>query len=120
MQPVFIDDVGRVAADAALNPEAADTLFELGGPEVMTMDDVVKTALEVKGTKRRLLHQPALVGKVFGTLASILPSPPLTADAIDFITHPAVADNTRVRDVLHAELTSLRDGLLTYLRSAPA
>ncbi len=115
MQPVFIDDVGRVAADAALKPEAANTMFELGGPDVMSMNDVVKTALEIQGKKRPLLHQPVFVGKTIGAITSILPSPPLSADAIDFITGPAVADNTKLNAVLKPRLTSLSDGLETYL-----
>lgn len=115
MQPVFIDDVGRAVADAALKPEAANTLFEIGGPEVMSMNDVVKTALEVQGKKKLLLHQPVFAGKTIGTLASILPSPPLSADAIDFITHPAVADNSVLMRVLNPQLTTLREGLTTYL-----
>jgi NADH dehydrogenase len=115
MQPVFIDDVGRVAADAATKPEAANNLFELGGPEIMSMNDVVKTALEVKGKKRSLLHQPVFIGKTIGTLTSILPSPPLSADAIDFITEPAIADNSKVIEVLYPRLTPLREGLETYL-----
>lgn len=115
MQPVFIDDVGRAAADCALKPEAANQLFEIGGPDVMSMNDVVTTALEVKGKKRMLLHQPVFVGKTIGMLSGILPSPPLSADAIDFITESAVADNTRIIDVLKPQLTPLRDGLKTYL-----
>lgn len=115
MQPVFIDDVGRVVADAALKPEAANTLFEIGGPEVMSMNDVIKTALDVLGKKKLLLHQPVFVGKTIGVLASILPSPPLSADAIDFITHPAVADNSALMRVLKPQLTPLREGLATYL-----
>ncbi|MEX2247682.1 MAG: NAD(P)H-binding protein [Dehalococcoidia bacterium] len=115
MQPVFIDDVARVAADAALRPEAAGHVFELGGPEVLSMNDVVKTALEVQGKKRPLLHQPAFLGKTIGAFASLLPSPPLSADAIDFITHPAVADNAELLRVLAPQLTPLRAGLATYL-----
>lgn len=115
MQPVFIDDVGRVLADCALKPEAANNLFELGGPERMSMNDVVKTALAIQDKKRMLLHQPVFIGKTIGTLASILPSPPLTADAIDFITEPAVADNTRLIEVLAPQLTPLSEGLATYL-----
>lgn len=115
MQPVFIDDVGRVCADAATRPEAANKLFELGGPEVMTMNDVVKTALEVAGKRRALLHQPALIGKMIGSVASALPSPALSADAIDFITESAVADNTLLEQVMKPALTPLRDGLATYL-----
>jgi uncharacterized protein YbjT (DUF2867 family) len=116
MQPVFIDDVGRVLSDAAVRPEAAGNIFELGGPEVMSMNDVVRTALDVQGKKKRILHQPAAIGKTIGTMASVLPSPPLSADAVDFITEPATADNTRVIEVLRAHLTPLRDGLSTYLR----
>lgn len=116
MQPVFIDDVGRVVADCATKPEAANTVFEIGGPEVMSMNDVVKTALDVMGRKRPLLHQPAVVGKLIGTLASPLPSPPLTADAVDFITEPAVADNRKLLEVLHPTLTPLREALATYLK----
>jgi hypothetical protein len=49
----------------------------------------------------------------------VLPSPPLSPDAIDFITGAATADNTLLNEVLHPRLTPLREGLATYLgRSA--
>lgn len=115
MQPVFIDDVGSVVADAATKPEAANQLFELGGPERMSMNDVVKAALEVQGKKKALLHQPVFVGKLIGSLPNLPLLPPLTADAIDFITNPAVADNAAVERVLKPRLTPLRQGLATYL-----
>lgn len=115
MQPVFVDDVGRVLADAATKPEAANQLFELGGPDVLSMNEVVKTALEVQGKKRGLLHQPVFVGKTVGRLASVLPRPPLSADAIDFITEPAVADTAALEAVLAPKLTPLREGLASYL-----
>jgi NADH dehydrogenase len=118
MQPVFIDDVGRILADAATKPEAANQLFEVGGPEVMSMNDVIRTALEIQGRKRPVLHQPVVAGKAIGALASVLPGRPLSPDAIDFITEPAVADNAHLLEILRPTLTPLRDGLATYL--APA
>src|SRR5690606_27859743 len=93
MQPVFIEDVGAVLADAATKPEAANQVFEIGGPEVMTMNEVLKTGMDVAGRKRPILHQPMFIGKLAGTVASLLPTPPLSADAVDFIASPAVADN---------------------------
>ncbi len=119
MQPVFIDDVARVTAGCALQPEAANQLFEIGGPEVMSMNDVVKAAVEAQGKKRAILHQPVAIGKLIGALPSIPPLPPLTPDAIDFITTPAVADNTHLIEVLHPALTPLRAGLSTYLAPPP-
>ncbi len=41
MQPVFIDDVGRAAAECLDNPAAANQTFELGGPNVYSMSEVV-------------------------------------------------------------------------------
>jgi NADH dehydrogenase len=118
MQPVFIDDVGRVVAEAALSAAAANQLFELGGPEVMPMNDVLKTALEVMGRKRFLLHQPIFLGKLLGKLASLQPfvTPPLSADAVDFIANPATADNANLERVLHPTLTPFRQALETYLK----
>src|SRR5690348_17413461 len=51
-------------------------------PGVMSMNDVLKTGLDVLGRKRFILHQPVFVGRALGTAASILPSPPLSADAV--------------------------------------
>jgi len=117
MQPVFVDDVGRVVATAATKPEAANQLFELGGPEVMSMNDVLKAGLEAKGRKRPILHQPMFVGKAIGTVMSMLPiTPPLTADAVDFIAEPAMADTRNLQAVLAPELMTLREGLRTYLK----
>jgi NADH dehydrogenase len=118
MQPVFVEDVGRVVAQAALSPAAANQLFELGGPEVMSMNDVLKTALDVKGRKRFLLHQPIFVGKALGRLAALQPfmTPPLTADAVDFIANPAVADTSNLERALEPQLTPLRQALEGYLK----
>ena len=115
MQPVFIDDVGRIGADAATKPEAANKLFELGGPEVMTMNEVIKTALAAQGKRRPILHQPVFLGKLAGRVASLLPSPPLTADAVDFISRPAVADNSLLIEALQPQLTPFEAGLATYM-----
>jgi NADH dehydrogenase len=115
MQPVFVDDVGRIVAEAALKPEAANKIFELGGPEVMSMDDVFKTTLDVMGRKRPILHQPVAAGKAIGTVASLLPIKLLSADAVEFIVQSAVADNRELEEVLNPKLTPLREGLQTYL-----
>ncbi len=115
MQPVFVDDVARAVAASLATPAAAGQTLEIGGPDVMTMDDVIRAALEVAGKRRFILHQPVALGKLMGRLASMLPSPPLSADAIDFITASAVADNSALLATLALRLTPLREGLATYL-----
>jgi NADH dehydrogenase len=115
MQPLFVDDLGRVLADALERSEATDQTLDFGGPERLPMDEVIRTALDVAGVRKTILHQPVFVGKLIGTLAGLLPNQPLTADAIDFITHDAVADNAALERIFRPKLTPLREGLATYL-----
>ena len=115
MQPIFIDDLGRLLADAVERPEAQGQTFEAGGPERLAMNDVIRTALELAGRRRPILGQPAALGKLMATFLQLLPGPPLTPDAIDFITHEAVADNSALERVFAPQLTPLREGLATYL-----
>lgn len=119
MQPIFVDDVGRLLADAVEPPAGGDNqTFDAGGPERMPMDEVVRTALDVAGRRRPIFHQPVVLGKLLGGALQLLPGPPLTPDAIDFITHEAVADNAALERVFSPTLTPLREGLATYLGPA--
>ena len=115
MQPIFIDDLGRLLANAVERSEALDQTFEAGGPEQLPMNDVIRTALELIGRQRPIFGQPAALGKLLATFLQLLPGPPLTPDAIDFITHEAVADNSELERVFAPKLTPLREGLATYL-----
>lgn len=114
INPLFVTDLARAVADAIDNPEAEGRTLEIGGPEVLTMNEVVATMLSVMGRSRPALHAPAFLPKAAGALLQFLPRPPLSPDAVDFITMDAVADNTELMEVLAPELTPLRVGL-SYL-----
>lgn len=116
MQPVFVDDVCRCVVESIENTGAANRLFEIGGPAVMSMDEVLRTMLAVMGMKKPLLHAPAFLPKLAGALMSPLPTPPLSPDAVDFIIADALADNTNLVRVFGPKLTPLREGLATYLK----
>jgi uncharacterized protein YbjT (DUF2867 family) len=115
MQPVFIDDVGRAVAESLDNPAAANQLFELGGPDIMSMTEVVRTALQVAGRKRLLLSSPKPVMKLVASVLQFAPGRPLTPDAVDFITGDALGDPAAIQRALGLRLTPLREGLATYL-----
>ncbi len=118
LQPVFIDDVVRVVVDSLEHPAAANQTFEIGGPEVLIMDEVLRTMLAVLGKRRPLVHIPAGLMRLVGRLMDLVPlaGRPLSADAVTFITMDALADNTALlRAFPDLHLTPLREGLATYL-----
>ena len=115
MQPVFIDDVGRAVAGSLESSAAADQIFELGGPDVMSMTEVVRTALQVAGRKRLLISSPEPVMKLVAFVLQLAPGRPLTPKAVDFITGDALGDPATIQRALGLRLTPLREGLATYL-----
>ena len=115
LAPVFIDDVGAIVADALTDPAATNRVFDVGGPETMTMNDVVRVALRVTGRRRFLLHGPAGLLKMAAWPLQFLPRPPLTPDAVDFINQPAVVDIGPLLEAMPRRLTTLEEGLRTYL-----
>jgi NADH dehydrogenase len=115
LQPVFVDDVARAVAESVVNPAAENQVFEIGGPEVLTMREIVGTALQVAGRRRVLLSSPKVVMKLVAGVLQHLPGRPLTPDAVDFITADALADPAEVQQALGITVTPLREALGTYL-----
>ncbi len=115
LAPVFVDDVGALVADALVMPAANNATLEVGGPETMSMDDVIRAALRVQGRRRMILHAPAGLMKLLTRPLTLLPSPPMTPDAIDFIVQSAPVDSGPLTAVLPRHLTRLADALGKYL-----
>ena len=123
LAPVFIDDAARLAADSRARPtdSAADgQVFELGGPETLTMRAIVDRALRVAGVHRPILPGPTPLIKLAAWPLSLLPEPPLTPDAVDFINQPATVDLTALLARMPRRLIPLDEGLRTYLGSTVA
>jgi NADH dehydrogenase len=79
-QPVYVRDLARAVALAALDPAAhGGKTYEIGGPQVMSMLELHRAILQLTGQKPEILPLPDL----FGTLMSYfgwLPGAPLTRD----------------------------------------
>ena len=115
LAPVFIDDAAALVADSLVAEEAANQIFELGGPETMTMRQVIGTALRVAGLRRPIVPGPTPLIKLLAVPLSWLPSPILSPDAVDFINQPATVDLGPLLERMPRRLTPLEEGLRTYL-----
>ena len=80
-QPVWVADVARAIAAAALDPARyAGKTYELGGPEVVTMAELNAWIAETTGRKPNFLAIPDFAGGMIATLAGLLPGAPITRD----------------------------------------
>lgn len=78
-QPVYVGDVAD-AVVAALGDEAAGKIFELGGPQVLTMLDLQRWIAEATGRKRLFVELPDMVSDALATGFGWAPGAPITKD----------------------------------------
>ena len=115
LAPVFIDDVASLVSDSLVDPAAVGLVFELGGPETLSMREIIARALRIAGIRRPILPAPAPLLKLATQPLRLLPAPPLTPDAIDFINAPATVDLAPLLARMPRRLTPLDEGLASYL-----
>jgi uncharacterized protein YbjT (DUF2867 family) len=115
LQPVFVDDVAAAVARAA-SPTGPTGTFEIGGPDVMDMNEVLGVMMDVRGARKRLVHVPPFLPKLAGLFLQVLPNPPLSPAAVAFVTGDALADTGPLVAAFGLRLTPLREGLSTYLK----
>ena len=58
IQPVYVGDVATAIADAVEGKAKAGAIYELGGPEVLTMREIMETILEITDRQRMLVSLP--------------------------------------------------------------
>ena len=117
LAPVYVGDIGALVADSLTTPAAEGATLEVGGPETLTMDEIIRTALRVLGRRRVILHAPVVLMKALTAPLTLLPSPPMTPTAIDFVVQSAQVDTGPLHERLPRRLTPLAEALATYLGS---
>ena len=91
-QPVFVGDVGRAIAAAALDPKAfGGRSFDLGGPEVMTMAELNRRIAGLAGQSPEIVEVPDFVAAAIAKLG-FLPGAPLSKDQWLMLQQDNVAD----------------------------
>jgi uncharacterized protein YbjT (DUF2867 family) len=116
VHPIYVQDVARCAAEAAVRDEAKDVALELGGPERLSMDQIIHTVQAVLRKRRPLVHHPARLMKLLVLPMQILPRPQLSPGAIDFILQEVDLDPKPAMDYFGFAFRRLEDGLRDYLR----
>lgn len=115
IQPIYVGDIA-MAVVRVFERNAWNDTYELGSREVMTMDEVIETMLQVMGKKRPVLPVPAALMKIATAPLGLLPAPPMTPGGVEFAIQDGLVDITKMVEVLGIEPLTLRDGLERYLR----
>ena len=115
MQPVYVGDLAKCVVDCLNNPQAKNKIFEIGGPERFTMEEIVNLIKEHRGFKRLKLKIPyKLMYAVSKILENLFRKVPVSTDQLIMLREDNICDNSEIEKVFKIKFTSLKEGLKSY------
>jgi uncharacterized protein YbjT (DUF2867 family) len=121
-QPIYVDDVAAAAELGAIG-QAAPGVYELGGPEVASFRELIKTMLDVVRRRRLVIGFPFWMGRVLAAITGVASSltgglapQPVTRDQLKELTRDnVVSEGAKGLDTLGIAPSSMDAILPSYL-----
>ena len=94
LQPVFVEDVAEAVANILTDPGTIGQTYELAGPGVYTLRELVTMTSHLMRKRRLLIPVPFAVTEIQARLFELLPNPPLTTGQVDLLKADNLASGT--------------------------
>jgi uncharacterized protein YbjT (DUF2867 family) len=94
MQPVYVGDVATAIADAVDGKAKAGATYELGGPEVLTMREIIEAIVEIADRKPTLVPLPFGLARLQANFLQFAPGAlKLTPDQVTLLERDNVVSD---------------------------
>jgi uncharacterized protein YbjT (DUF2867 family) len=114
-QPLHVDDLALVLR-AALRRTDISGVHEVGGPEPVTYDELLRETMDGYARRRPTVHLPvALIRPAALLMGLVLPDPPVTPEQLDLLKIDNVPSVNAIEQVFGIRPRAFR-GSLGYLR----
>lgn len=92
-QLVWVEDVATSIVKALDDPQTIGRSYELGGPEVLTLEEIERRTMQALGAHRLMVRTPMpILRMVVALMERLLPSPPVTRSLLELL---AVSNETK-------------------------
>ena len=92
MQPVHVQDVAQCIAKSLRVPQSAGNCYDLAGPDVLSLYEIVSIINELSGCDRRLVRVNDSASGLLASVMQFLPGKPITPDNVLSMQVPSVSD----------------------------
>jgi len=90
LQPVHVLDVAEAVGRSLSDPAASGKIYELGGPESLTLREIIERILLPMGQRRLFIPVPFALAHPLARLCELLPKAPLTVAQVDLLKNDNV------------------------------
>lgn len=100
LQPVHIDDIAEGSAESIDDSRSAEQIFEIGGPEILTFNQIIDLIGHALGKIRpRKIHQPVWMMRTLAGIFGRFDWFPVTNEQITMLLEGNFTDNTAFFDL---------------------
>jgi uncharacterized protein YbjT (DUF2867 family) len=113
-QPVAVQDVANAYVAALNDPSTAGQSFDLGGPDLLTYEQMLEIIAIKLGKKKRKVHMPVSLMKTVVALSSPLPKklrPPVTSEQLKMLALDNSTTQSATERLIGRQPLKLQDGI---------
>lgn len=115
-QPVAVEDVAEAFAQALENRKSIGKTYDLGGPNVVTLREIITSIEDILGTSAPKIPIPLGLAKLQAMLLQFAPYPfDLNPDQVTMMEQDNVGDTSNLTADFEIELTPFKEGIAASL-----
>lgn len=96
-QPVWVEDVATAVIKSLEDEGTYGKEYELGGPEVLTLEEIERRTLQAIEARRTMVRFPMpLLRIIVSLMEAVLPNPPVTRSLLELLAVKNVPENNAI------------------------
>lgn len=116
-QPIWVEDVVTACIKSLNDPATSRTVFELGGPEILTLEEIERRTLQAIGAKRKMIHFPLSILKIaVWIMEKLLPNPPVTRSLLELLAVSNVTQQNAIQKFVTNPRPFTAENAAPYMR----
>jgi NADH dehydrogenase len=117
-QPIWVEDVvTSVVKSLEMPEETIGHEYELGGPEILTLEEIERRTLQAIQVRRKFVHFPlGLLRGVVAIMEVVLPAPPVTRSLVELLQIKNVTSKNAIDQFVKDPLPFTPENTASYMR----
>ena len=116
-QPVWVEDVATSVTKALNDPATVHQEYELGGPEILTLEEIERRTLKAVGANRIFIPTPRwMIKAIVGLMEALLPNPPVTRSLLELLSVSNVTQDNAIAKFVEAPRPFTAENTSAYMQ----
>jgi uncharacterized protein YbjT (DUF2867 family) len=116
-QPVWVGDVAETIVRALDDPKTIGKEFELGGPEILTLEEIERRTLAAVEARRVFIRFPLpLLRVIVALMEMVFPSPPVTHSLLELLAVSNVTNQNALTNFISEPRAFTSENVASYMQ----